>query len=49
MDSNGAPVVDHGVVLDVEDVPRATKQMWARDAAEQDGTYYLYFPAKDEK
>ena len=49
MDSVGAEVVDHGVVLDVEDVPWAKKQMWAPDAAEKDGTYYLYFPAKDEK
>lgn len=48
MDSIGAEVVDHGVVLDVEDVPWASRQMWAPDAAEKDGMYYLYFPAKDE-
>lgn len=37
---------DHGIALHVKDVPWADKQMWAPDAAEKDGTYYLYFPAK---
>jgi beta-xylosidase len=41
------PVVDHGPVLHVRDVPWAEKQMWAPDAAERGGTYYLFFPAKD--
>ena len=40
-------VVDHGIALHVKDVPWADKQMWAPDVAEKDGTYYLYFPAKD--
>ena len=48
MDSVGGEVTDHGKVLDVEDVPWASRQMWAPDAAEKDGKYYLYFPAKDE-
>ena len=39
--------VDHGVALHVKDVPWADKQMWAPDAAEKDGKYYLFFPAKD--
>lgn len=43
-----APVVDHGVALDVKDVPWATRQMWDCDCAEKDGKYYLYFPAKDK-
>lgn len=47
MDSFGAPVKNHGKVLDLADVQWAKKQMWAPDAAEKDGTYYLYFPAKD--
>lgn len=38
---------DHGVALHVNDVPWASKQMWAPDAAEKNGTYYLFFPAKD--
>ncbi|AVR44647.1 alpha-N-arabinofuranosidase [Christiangramia fulva] len=48
MDSIGAKVVDHGVALDIKDVPWAKRQMWAPDAAEKDGTYYLYFPAKNK-
>jgi hypothetical protein len=42
-----APVIDHGPVLHVRDVPWAKKQLWAPDAAYRDGTYYLFFPAKD--
>lgn len=38
---------DHGLALHVKDVPWAEKQMWAPDAAEKDGRYYLFFPAKD--
>ncbi|WP_311195852.1 family 43 glycosylhydrolase [Antarcticibacterium sp. 1MA-6-2] len=49
MDSIGGKVTDHGVVLDVKDVAWAKRQMWAPDAAEKNGKYYLYFPAKDEK
>ncbi len=37
---------DNGVALHIDDVPWAAKQMWAPDAAEKDGKYYLYFPAK---
>ncbi|MFB9142568.1 glycoside hydrolase family 43 protein [Vibrio artabrorum] len=40
-------VTDHGVALDVTDVKWAEKQMWAPDAAEKDGKYYLFFPAKN--
>lgn len=47
MDSVGGTVTDHGKVLDVADVPWASRQMWAPDAAEKNGKYYLYFPAKD--
>lgn len=49
MDSLGGEVTDHGTVLDVEDVAWASRQMWAPDAAEKDGKYYLYFPAKDKE
>jgi beta-xylosidase len=47
MDSIDAEAKDNGVALHVKDVPWATKQMWAPDAAEKNGKYYLYFPAKD--
>ena len=43
-----SPVVDHGVALKLEDVAWASKMLWAPDAAESKGTYYLYFPAKDK-
>ena len=46
MDRFDGEAVDNGVALHVKDVPWADKQMWAPDAAEKDGTYYLYFPAK---
>jgi beta-xylosidase len=43
----GGPVTDHGVALKLEDVPWASKQLWAPDAAFKNGTYYLFFPARD--
>lgn len=47
MDSPTSEAVDNGVALHVNDVVWAEKQMWAPDANEKDGTYYLFFPAKD--
>src|SRR6476620_1060998 len=38
--------VDNGVALHVNDIAWARKQLWAPDAAEKDGKYYLFFPAK---
>jgi beta-xylosidase len=40
---------DLGEILNVKNVPWAEKQMWAPDAAFKNGTYYLYFPAKDKQ
>lgn len=40
---------DHGIALHVKDVPWAHKQMWAPDATEKNGRYYLFFPAKDKE
>ena len=45
-DSPESEAVDCGVALHIDDVPWAEKQMWAPDAAQKDGKYYLYFPAK---
>lgn len=42
-------VTDHGVALDIKDVPWAGRQMWAPDAAEKNGRYFFYFPAKDKQ
>ncbi len=44
MDDPADLCTDHGEVLNVKDVPWASCQMWAPDAAYKDGTYYLYFP-----
>lgn len=49
LDKIGGKVTDHGVALDIKDVPWAGRQMWAPDAAYKNGTYYLYFPAKDKQ
>lgn len=40
--------IDHGEALNVRDVPWASRQMWAPDAAFKSGTYFLYFPARDK-
>lgn len=49
MDSPQSKATDNGVALDIKDVPWAGRQMWAPDAACKNGTYYLYFPAKDKE
>lgn len=48
MDDIDSPVIDHGEVLHMKNVPWVSKQMWAPDAAYKNGTYYFYFPAKDK-
>ena len=47
MDNPNSEAKDNGIALHVNDVPWAEKQMWAPDATEKDGRYYLFFPAKD--
>ena len=49
MDDVGDEVTVHDVALDIDDVPWAGRQMWAPDASEKDGTYYLFFPVKDKQ
>jgi Glycosyl hydrolases family 43 len=49
MDTVGGKVTDHGVALDIKDVPWAGRQMWAPDAAEKGGKYFLYFPVKNKQ
>src|SRR5947208_9571951 len=49
MDRVGGAVTDHGVALDIKDVPWAGRQRWAPDAAVRGGQYYLYCPAKDKQ
>ncbi|WP_153799553.1 glycoside hydrolase family 43 protein [Foetidibacter luteolus] len=49
MDSVGGNVTDHGVALDIKNIPWAGRQLWAPDAAFANNTYYLYFPVKDKQ
>jgi len=42
-----APVTDHGMVLDQDQVAWAESQLWDNDCVEKDGRYYLIFSAKD--
>lgn len=49
MDSPTGKVTDHGVALDLKDIPWAGRQLWAPDAAYKNGMYYLYFPVKDKQ
>ncbi|ALJ01618.1 glycoside hydrolase family 43 protein [Rufibacter tibetensis] len=49
MDSINGKVTDHGVALDIKDIPWAGRQLWAPDAAYKNGKYYLYFPVKDKQ
>ena len=48
LDGIGGKATVHDVALDIADVPWAGRQMWAPDAAEKDGKYFLYFPVKDK-
>lgn len=47
-DVENGEVTDHGVVLDVKDIPWAGRQLWDCDCACKNGKYYLYFPLKDK-
>ena len=47
MEDINAPCIDCGEVLHMKDVPWVKKQMWAPDAIYKNGTYYMFFPARD--
>ncbi len=47
-DIENGNVTDHGVVLDVKDIPWAGRQLWDSDVAYKNGKYYLYFSLKDK-
>lgn len=49
MERVGGPVTVHPVAIDVKDIPWASKQTWAPDAAYKNGTYFLYMPARDKQ
>ena len=40
---------DCGCVLKLEDIPWASKQLWAPDCVEKDGKYYFVYPARDKE
>ena len=48
MDSIDGEATDHGVILDVKDIPWAGRQLWDSDVAYKNGKYYLYFSLKDK-
>lgn len=49
MDTVGGAVTVHDEALKLEDVPWASRQLWAPDAAEKDGKFFLFFPAKNKE
>lgn len=48
LDEELSSCTDHGEALHLRDIPWAKKQLWAPDAAYRNGTYYLFFPARDQ-
>ncbi|SHH88490.1 glycoside hydrolase family 43 protein [Clostridium grantii] len=49
MDDFNSPCVDNGEVLNLRDIPWASEQLWAPDAAYKNNMYYFYFPARDKE
>jgi Glycosyl hydrolases family 43 len=49
LDSPSSSAKDHGEAFNIKDIPWAGRQLWAPDAAEKNGTYFLYFPVKDKQ
>ena len=47
-DPENGEITDHGVILQVEDIAWAGRQLWDNDVVEKDGKYYLYFSMKDK-
>lgn len=48
MNDINSPAKDNGPAITVSDIHWVGKQLWAPDAAYENGLYYLYFPAKDK-
>lgn len=49
MEDMSKPPRDCGMVMHLNDIPWASKQVWAPDCAEKKGKYYFYFPARDKQ
>lgn len=43
-----AEAVDCGKILDLDDIPWASRQLWDNDVVEKNGKYYLIYCAKDK-
>ena len=41
-------VIDHGNILDLDDIPWAGRQLWDNDVVELGGRYYMVFCVKDQ-
>ena len=48
LEDNNSTCIDHGEALHLRDIPWASKQLWAPDAAYKNSKYYLFFPARDK-
>lgn len=48
LDPMTGKVVDHGVMLKLENIPWAKRQLWDSDVVEKDGRCHLVFCAKDK-
>ncbi|MFC5448835.1 glycoside hydrolase family 43 protein [Paenibacillus aestuarii] len=48
LDNFNSPCVDHGEALHLRNIPWASQQLWAPDAAYKNNKYYLFFPARDK-
>lgn len=48
MDDVNGECTDYGEALHLKDIPWASKQLWAPDAAYKNNMYYLFFPARDK-
>ena len=47
-DIENDPLMDHGIVLKVSDIPWAGRQLWDCDVALKNGKYYMVYPLKDK-
>lgn len=47
-DIENGQAIDCGKVLDLDDIPWASKQLWDNDVMEKNGRYYMVFCAKDK-
>ncbi len=48
LDDIDGEIIDHGLILDVLQIPWAGRQLWDNDVAFKNGKYYLYFSMKDK-